>query len=105
MPFAPAASVLDRFPATTPEVLEAHGVSLDFIEHEVAEMADCRLTKTQNRSTLGVMNEFAYLADVYRASSDRVDLVHLSLQLAQTPCSPLDRTHTSPDRALAAAGG
>lgn len=100
--FAPAATVLDRFRAAAAEVLAAHRVSSDFIANEVDEMVQCRLTKTDNRSVLGVMNEFAYLADAYRSSTPDLDLQKLSLRLAETPCSPLYRSHTSPDRALAA---
>lgn len=49
------------------------------------------------------MNEFVYLAEAW---SDRGrnndDLLTTSLQLAEVPCSPLGKSHISPDRALAA---
>ncbi len=35
------------------------------------------------------MNEFGHLADSYREQHDPVDLVELSLWLAQVPCRPL----------------
>jgi hypothetical protein len=59
MPFAPAASLLARFGPATAEVLHAHGVRPAFVVREVEAMADYRLTKPENRSVLGVMNEFA----------------------------------------------
>jgi hypothetical protein len=104
MPLPPSTSTLERFPLAAAEVLHAHGVHSSFVEREVAEMIDCCLTKIRNRSVLGVMNEFAYLAGAYRDRAPEldVDLVQLSLRLATTPCSPLYGSHTSPDRALAA---
>ena len=60
------------------------------------------LAKTASRSVLGVMNEFAHLANHYRNEHETVDLTELSRWLAQTPCSPLYGSHTSPDRALQA---
>jgi hypothetical protein len=66
-------------------------------------MADYRLTRTHNRSVVGViMTEFAYLADVHRSNYADVDLVQLPLRFARTPCGPLYPTHTSPDLAIAA---
>ncbi|MGH9155068.1 MAG: hypothetical protein ACRD1K_04290 [Acidimicrobiales bacterium] len=43
------------------------------------------------------MNE---LADHYRYRHEMVDLVKLSLWLAQVPCSPLFTSHGSPEREL-----
>ena len=82
LPFAPAASLLDRFGPGLEEVLRAHGVSSSFIGAEMAEARECSLAKTNNRSVLGSMNEFAYLADVFRESAEVVDLQALSLWLA-----------------------
>jgi hypothetical protein len=103
--FAPAASTLERFRLGAVETLRAHGIRPSFVEREGAEMTHYRLTKTQNRRVLGVMNEFAFLADAYRHEAADLDLVHLSLRLAKTPCSPLYSSHVSPDRALAAIAG
>lgn len=65
---------------------------------------------TANRSVVGVLNEFAFLADVHRADLgrsgvDRGDadgLLELSRQLAATPLGPLYKPHVGPDRELAA---
>lgn len=60
------------------------------------------LAKTASRSVLGVMNEFAHLANHYRNEHQTLDLTEVSLWLAQAPCGPLYGSHTSPDRALQA---
>ena len=102
MPFAPAATIIDRFPTAVAPVLRAHCLSDSFIEHEVAEMTDHRLATTKNRSVIGIMNEFAHLGGAYRSSNGVHDLVALSLRLAETPCRPLYARHVSPNRELAA---
>jgi hypothetical protein len=48
------------------------------------------------------MNEFAYLAGVYRHSAPSRSLAELGRKLAETPCSPLYRRHVRPDRELEA---
>lgn len=101
-PFAPAVSVVDRFREAVAVILGAHGINHSFIEREVAEMTAHSLATTKNRSVVGVMNEFARLAAVYRSSSHPHDFMALSLWLAETPCGPLYGRHVSPDRELAA---
>ncbi|MGH9269910.1 MAG: DUF6933 domain-containing protein [Ilumatobacteraceae bacterium] len=102
VPFAPVATLLDRFPPTLQSHLQAHGVPVSFAEPEVAEMKPCRLAKTASRSVLGVMNEFKFLADTYIKLDDETNPMSLSLRLATTPCGPLYKRHVSPDRELAA---
>jgi hypothetical protein len=63
-------------------------------------MSPCRLAATANRSVVGTMNDFGFLADHHRAEFE-YDLVSLSVQLAGTPCSSLYERHISPDRELA----
>ena len=65
-------------------------------------MRDWRVGPTANRSVVGIMNEFSYLADAYRGQQPRPDLIGLALRLAATPCGPLYQRHVSPDRELAA---
>lgn len=101
MPFAPAATFLDRLPATLHTVLRAHQVPGAFIDQELEAMRELRLAKTNSRRVLGMMNEFAFLADAHRSASDRDgQYLTLSIELAHTPCGPLYKTHTFPDRAL-----
>ena len=102
LPFAPAATVIDRFSKALATVLRGHGIREAFIEDECAAMADHRLAKTRNRSMVGMMTEFAFLGRASAESSDAVDLVELSLWLARTPCGPLYSRQGSPDRELAA---
>jgi hypothetical protein len=102
MPLAPAATLTERFPNALADVLAAHGLSRSFIDDEVARMDDCQLATTRNRSLVGIMNEFARLAETYRVSTGETDLNTLGLRLAKTPCGPLYNRHVSPDRELAA---
>ncbi len=55
-----------------------------------------------NRSLVGSMNDLAYLAEFHKAAGEAEDLVPLSASLAETPCSPLYKRHTSPDREVRA---
>ncbi|WP_179405180.1 DUF6933 domain-containing protein [Burkholderia guangdongensis] len=100
MPLAPAASLAVRFPGALVDILAAHGVPRSFIDSEVCEMQVVKYAKTQNRSVVGIMTEFAYLADAYRAHGEPTALIDLSLKLARTPCSPLYKGPVSPERAL-----
>ncbi|NBX05115.1 MAG: hypothetical protein EBR18_03255 [Betaproteobacteria bacterium] len=102
MPLAPAADLGERFPKHLESVLAAHGMSTQFIDHELAQMNQVQYAKTSNRSVVGVMNQFSYLAEGYREYLETRDLLVLSLKLSETPCSPLYKSHTAPDRALQA---
>ena len=102
VPFAPAASVVDRLRAGVEEVLGAQGTARSFIDAELAEMAEHRLAKTANRSVVGIVNEFSFLSEAQRDSEDAVDLRELAAWLSRTPCGPLYQRHVSPDRELAA---
>jgi hypothetical protein len=98
----PGVSVIQRMPHTAAMVFSALGLSEQFINQEVIGMSSHQLTKTASRSVLGSMNDFAYLADAHRTPKKPIDLLELSLRLAQTPCGPLYRSHVSPDRELTA---
>jgi len=102
LPFAPAATVVVRFPAALATVLRRHGIGEPFVEAECAAMADYRLAKTKNRSVVGMMTDFAFLGGAYAESEEAVDLIELSLWLARTPCGPFSSRQGSPDRELAA---
>ena len=102
MPLAPAATVLARFPQQLAAVLAAHGTPGAVIEEEQRQMRDRRLAKTANRSVVGIMNEFSFLAESYRGDTPTPDLLALAIRLATTPCGPLYSKHVSPDRELAA---
>jgi hypothetical protein len=102
LPLAPAATVLDRFPAAFARVAAAIGVDRAALAAELATMQTHTLAKTASRQILGVMNDFAQLAEHHRQQPDDVDLVDLSRWLASMPFSPLYKSHVSPDRALQA---
>lgn len=102
VPLTPAVTLVERFPEALSDVLAAHGAAGDFIRSERAEMGQVRLAKTSNRSVVGIMNEFVFLAEAHIDSRIQPDLLDLSLRLARTPCGPLYQRHVSPDRELAA---
>jgi hypothetical protein len=102
VPLGPLATLLERFVPALGTLLSAHGASRAFVRAEAKEMAECRVAKTTNRSVVGMMNEFAFLARAYVAHGSAPDLVELSLRLGRTPCSPLYKRKGSPDRELAA---
>jgi hypothetical protein len=102
MPFAPAATLIDRFPTALLAQLQAHEIGRSFTEPELAEMEPRRLAKTASRSVLGVMNEFKYLAEVYAKLDGESGLLALSMRLADTPCGPLYKRHITPLGELAA---
>ena len=102
MPLAPAATLLARFPQQAAAVLAAHGAPGAVIDEEQRQMRDRRLAKTANRSVVGIMNEFTFLAESYRGGTPAPDLLALAMRLATTPCGPLYSKHVSPDRELAA---
>jgi hypothetical protein len=102
MPLAPSATAPSRIGPEIAATLTAHHASSDIVGGELGQMNDCRFAPTANRSVVGIMNEFAFLADVYRRNDPDFDLLHMAMKLASTPCSPLYRRHGSPARELQA---
>jgi hypothetical protein len=96
MPLAPASTLAARFPHALETILVRHGASQAFIANEIAAMSEVSMAKTGNRSVVGTMNEFACLAEGYREDMDTLDLVALSMRLADTPCGAIK--HDSPER-------
>lgn len=99
MPLAPATELAKRFPEHLSSVLLAHGAPYGLIEHELAAMHTSQYDKTANRSLVGMLTQFCYLAEGYR-DYETTDLRWLSLKLSETPCSPLYKSSISPDREL-----
>jgi hypothetical protein len=102
MPLAPATTAPSRIGPEIAATLAAHQAPAAVVDGELGQMRDCRFAPTANRSVVGVMNEFSFLADIYRRNDSGLDLLQLAKKLASTPCSPLYRRHTSPDRELQA---
>ena len=69
-------------------------------ESEVSQMQVVKYATTQNRSVVGIMTQFTYLAEGYYAYDKMNELIALSLKLAHTPCSPLYKGPVFPDGAL-----
>jgi hypothetical protein len=105
VPLAPATSVVSRLPTAFGDLARRLGAGQASLDRELAGMAEHVLAKTASRSVLGVMNEFAHMAEHYYSERGTIDLVDVSMWLAQVPCSPLYGSHISPDRALLAALG
>lgn len=100
MPLAPISTLAERFPAHLAAVLDALEVDSKFIAAQVTVMGAVQYAKTNNRSVLGIMNQFSYLAESYRDYLETENLLELSLKLANTPCSPLYKRETFPDKEL-----
>lgn len=105
MPLAPAKDLAIRFPEHLANVLAAHGIPQQFIDYELTQMNEASYAKTSNRSVVGIINQFEYLAEGYREDLEANDLLGLSMMLSTTPCSPLHKSASSPERALKALVG
>ena len=100
LPLAPAATLAQRFPIALREVLRALDMPAEFIASEISGMGEVVYAKTANRSVLGVMKEFAYLAEGYRVYHKLNDPLALSLKLSETPCGPLYKGPVFPSKAV-----
>ena len=91
MPLAPASGVVARFPTAMAEVFQALGIDRGFVASETDEMSSVALAKTASRQVLGVMNEFAFMAEhtIRTGRSGPTDLLGLSVWLANTIVGPI----------------
>jgi hypothetical protein len=104
MPLAPAASLLDRAPDAIVAVLRRLGADEPFIESELDAMREARIAPTNDRSVVGVMNEFAFHGEI-RWHEGLGSLEDLAVYLAGMPLGPLRNRNGFPDRELAAVLG
>lgn len=102
VPLAPATRVAERLPDKLGRLLDALDVPIEFILQETAAMGLANFAKTANRSVVGSMNDFAFLAEHYLEGGFPHDLLGLSLRMAGTPCGPLRKRHGFPDREVVA---
>ncbi len=100
MPLAPAATLLDRIPAAIASALRLHGVDDTIIATELAAMSDHRIAPTDNRSIVGVMNEFGIVGERMFGAVNG-DLPALSMRMSTMIVGPLMKGTGSPDRELA----
>ncbi|MEF9417209.1 hypothetical protein ABXT21_25045 [Ralstonia sp. SM1864_UCD524_TZ4] len=89
MPLAPVITLTTRFPAALAAALQSHGWSDAQIAAEMQHMRECEIDKTANRSVIGMLNEFTFLAQAWREQHGPLDLQALSMRLADVPCGPL----------------
>jgi len=101
---APAATLLDRAPGAIEAVLRLHGVDDALLVAERDAMSEVRIAPTNDRSVVGVMNEFAFHGE-YLWKEGILDLEALSLRLSSLILGPLHHRSGSPDRELAAVVG
>jgi hypothetical protein len=104
MPLAPAATLLDRAPDAIASVLRRLGTDESFIEAELEAMREARIAPTNDRSVVGVMNEFAFHGEI-RWHEGAGTLEDLAVDLAGMPLGPLRNRTGFPDRELAAVIG
>ena len=102
LPLAPTATLTRRIAEQISTTLAVHQAPAAFVDQERQHMQTAQLGVTANRSVVGVMTEFARLAEIHHHDDPAVDLVELAIRLAATPCSPLYSRNVSPDRELIA---
>lgn len=101
---APAGTLLDRVPSAIESVLRRHGVDDPLLIAERDAMSEVVIAPTNDRSVVGVMNEFAFHGEHLWKEGLR-DLELLSLRLSNLILGPLLKRSGSPDRELAAVFG
>ncbi|MFZ4795590.1 MAG: DUF6933 domain-containing protein [Blastocatellia bacterium] len=89
LPLAPATTLVERFPQAVEEVLQALDMPEAVIARELQAMGQGAVCKTANRSLIGMMNEFSFLADSYRYHFGTVELIEVMKKLVITPCRPI----------------
>ncbi|WP_447002485.1 DUF6933 domain-containing protein [Saccharothrix isguenensis] len=102
LPSAPAATLTGRLAEQIGTVLTILDAPSAIVDQERRHMQTAQFGVTVNRRVVGVMTDFARLAEIHHDDDPSVDLVALGVRLAATPCSPLYGRNVSPDRELAA---
>jgi Domain of unknown function (DUF6933) len=78
------------FPEAVCDVLAAVGIGTDHIADERAKMSQVAFGRTMNRSLLGTLNDFAFMAQQDNANRAEPESEELVRFLAQTPILPLN---------------
>ena len=86
-----------RFPDDLALTLQAHGVPEAFIRNEFVEMDDVIVSKTNSRQVVGVLNEFASMANRMRGLHPEVSALRLSLKLAEVPVGIRQKRYLIPE--------
>jgi hypothetical protein len=104
MPLSPVATLLDRVPDAIAAVLRRHGAGDAFVDSELEAMSEARIAPTNDRSVLGVMNEFAFHGKLHwQHGTDTLE--DLSIEMAAMLVGPLRSRNGFPDRELASVLG
>ena len=101
MEFAPARTLLDRFPQMLASRLLKLGIPDSQVRREVDEMAEAAYAKTSSRSVLGVMNGYKQYAEHYARGRRFVEVEELSSNLEGMPIRPMRSTYLFPAREMA----
>ena len=91
IPIREGKRLAEVFPDAVCEVLALVGVAVADIADERSRMSEIAFGRTRNRSLLGTMNDFAFMAqsvDTRRTEPESPE--HLMRFLAKTPILPLD---------------
>jgi hypothetical protein len=89
LPFAPSVDLLERVPHAVGDVLRRMNVPAETIAAECEAMRQVTIAKTANRSVLGVVNQFAFEAQIYARAAPGESLTELALRLARSPSRPI----------------
>ena len=89
LPLAPSARLAQRFPGVLKEILQTLDLPAELIDLDIEGMNEVVYAKTASRSVVGMMNEFAFLAEAFRGRGDLTAPLALSVKLAAVPCGPL----------------
>lgn len=89
MPARDAKHLARNFPDALADVLVYLGIPPTAIDRELAEMRECAVAVTNNRSVLGSMNDFSQMIKWRLRGEPEVDLVGESLWLSRVLVGPL----------------
>lgn len=89
LPLAPATTLVERFPQAVGEALRALEVPEAVIAEELQAMGQGTVYKTVDRSLIGMMNEFSFLAESYRHHFGTTEPIAVMKKLVITPCRPI----------------
>ncbi len=86
-------SFLPEFREAVVAVLRQLGIQETVLQAERQHLTDIAIGPTSSRSVLGSMNDFAVQGRSFLKMHGGADLVALALDLADTPCGPLQYKH------------
>jgi len=83
-------SFIFAFQEAVRSVLRGIGAAPELVESEARETKQIAIGTTASRRVLGSLNDLAFLARLTIADHPQVELGALAVELAETPCSPLN---------------